>query len=142
MRRYRAEIVLLLCTLLLCFLAVRALSQEAKPDLPKVTALKPGDEVKPLELESAKLGKLKAQIARDEAQETLLQQQFSNLEIEKRALQSNLDALVKEISTRIRKETGGVEIIYDPRTGEDGTFHVNTVPAPPTAAAKAHEPSR
>ena len=140
MRRYRAEIVLLVFVLVLCFVAVRAFSQDTKPAV--AATLKPGDEVKPLELEAAKLGKLKAQIARDEAQETVLQQQFSNLEVEKRTLQANLDALVKDVATRVRKETGGIEIVYDPRTGEDGTFHVNTVPAPPTAAAKAHESSR
>jgi hypothetical protein len=135
LRRYRDRLIFAV-TILGCFLVVGLWGQDppAKPS-PTVT-LKPGDEVKPLELESAKLGKLKAQIARDEAQENELQARFSNLEVDKRTLQANLDALVSQITARVKKETGGVELVYDPRTGEDGTFHVNTVPASPTAAAK------
>lgn len=134
MKRYRAEIGLLLFTLLLCLIAVRAFGQDKgkDKDAPKVAALKPGDEVKPLELEAAKLGKLKAQITRDQAQQTILQQQFANIESEKRQLQGNLDALVEEIQARLKKETGA-EIVYDPLTGEDGTFRVNRFPAPVSA---------
>jgi len=120
-------LVLLACFAGLCFLAIRAFSQDPPKLAPAVT-LKPGDEVKPLELEAAKLGKLKAQIARDEAQENVLQAQFQSLEAEKRTLEAKRDDLVKEITARVKKETGA-ELVYDPKTGEDGTFHVNTVAA-------------
>jgi hypothetical protein len=108
-------------------LAMQAFGQDPPKPATAVT-LKPGDEVKPLELEGAKLGKLKAQIARDEAQENVLQAQFQSLEAEKRALEAKRDDLVKEITARVKKETGA-ELVYDPKTGEDGTFHVNTVAA-------------
>lgn len=133
MRQYRAEIALLLFTIVLCALAVRAFSEDP-PKAPAV-ALKPGDEVKPLELESAKLGKLKAQLARDEAQETILQQQFSSLENDRRELQGKIDALVKEIQARVKKEKN-LEIIYDQRVGEDGTFRVAPTVPPPSEPAK------
>jgi hypothetical protein len=134
MRRYRDQLIFAL-TILLCFVYVGLWGQDppAKP-APTVT-LKPGDEVKPLELEAAKLGKLKAEIARDEAQETVLQQQFSNLENDKRELQMRLDALVKEVAARVKKETGA-EVSYDARIGEDGSFRVTT---PPPAAAQTKE---
>jgi hypothetical protein len=148
MRRYGPEIGLLLFTLVLCLVAIRVFGQEqfrkevANDPIQKAapaSILNPGDEVKPLELESAKLGKLKAQIARDEAQETVLQQQFSNLELEKRTLQASWDSLVKDVQARVKKETGA-EVVYDPRTGEDGTFHVNTVPTPPLPPPAKKQP--
>lgn len=134
MKRYGRDIVLLILNLVLCLIAVRAFGED--PPKPAVI-LKPGDEVKPLELESAKLGKLKAQISRAQAQEDFLQAQFMNLENEKRVLQASLDGLVKDVEARVKKETGA-ELVYDPRTGEDGTFHVNTVaiPPPPPPAPK------
>jgi len=128
LRRYRDQLIFAL-TILLCFVYVGLWGQDPPKGSPAALAtLKPGDEVKPLELEAAKLGKLKAQIARDEAQEGVLQAQFQSLEAEKRALEAKRDDLVKEITARVKKETGA-ELVYDPKTGEDGTFHVNTVAA-------------
>jgi vacuolar-type H+-ATPase subunit I/STV1 len=122
MRRYRAEIVLLLCTLVLCFLAVRALSQETK-----ASALKPGDEVKVTELESAKLGKLKAQLDRLQVQQALLQQQYNQLLAEAGRTQAKIDALAKDVEARIKREKK-LEITYDQSAGEDGIFRI--APAP------------
>jgi len=128
LRRYRDQLIFAL-TILLCFVYVGLWGQDPPKGSPAALAiLKPGDEVKPLELESAKLGKLKAQIQRDEAQESALQSQYNATEADKRALQANLDALVNQIAARVKKETGA-EVVYDSRTGEDGTFHVNTVRA-------------
>jgi hypothetical protein len=131
LRRYRDQLIFAL-TILLCFVYVGLWGQDppkGASSLAAVATLKPGDEVKPLELEGAKLGKLKAQIQRDEAQESALQSQYNATEADKRALQASLDTLVQSITARVKKETGA-EIVYDPRTGEDGTFHVNSVPSP------------
>jgi len=132
MRRYRAEIVLLVCTLALCLVAVRAFSQDApKPPAP---TLKPGDDVNPNELESARLGKWKAQIDKLDAQATVLQQQYAAIANDRRNVQAKIDEQVKEIKARIKAEHG-VEVTYDPAAGENGIFHVLPVtPAPPPSA--------
>jgi len=128
MRRLRGEIFLFLLTLILCIVAVRALSQEA-------SKLKPGDEVKATELESAKLGKLKAQLDRVEAQKIVLQQQFGQLQGESAQLQSKVDEIVKAVQSRVKAEKN-VDVVYDIHSGEDGVFRVNP-PSPPPPSAQA-----
>lgn len=134
MKRYRGEIALFLLTIALCLIAVRAFSQ----DLPKPTnspravaeKLNPGDEVKPTELEAAKLGKLKAQIDRAGVQALLLQQQYTMVQNERSQLQAKIDALVNDIQSRVKLEKS-VEIVYDQTAGEDGAFRVNAPPPQP-----------
>jgi hypothetical protein len=130
MRRYRAEIVLLAFVLVLCFVAVRALSQ-AKPP-----ALKAGDEVKVTELESAKLGKLKAQLDSLQIQQALLQQQYNQLLAAAGRTQAKIDALAKEVEARVKKDAG-LEITYDQGAGEDGIFRL--APPPPTPQKEKHQ---
>jgi hypothetical protein len=135
LRHYRAEIILFLSVLVLCTLAIRAMSE----DPPKAPALKPGEEVKPTELEAAKLGKLKAQLMRDQTQMTVLQLQFQNLQADQTQLQAKIDAIVKDIEARVKKEKGA-EVVYDQLSGEDGAFHVAPAPAAAASESKPHSP--
>jgi len=128
MRRYRREMFLFAAVLVLCFIAVRAFSQD-KPAAPVPATLRPGDEVKPSELEGAKLGKLKAQLDRDDAQAAILQQQFSVVQNDRAQIQAKIDEIVKAVQTRVKADAH-VDVVYDQRTGEDGTFRVNALPPP------------
>jgi hypothetical protein len=120
LRRYRAEILLFLSVFLLCVLGVRGFSQE-KPTPPK-----PGDEVKATELESAKLGKLKAQLERLQVQQAFLQQQYNQLLAEGGRTQAKIDAIAKDVAARVKKEKN-LDITYDQSAGEDGIFRVTPI---------------
>jgi uncharacterized protein (DUF342 family) len=133
--KYRHELLLFGLVLVICVLAVRAIGEEPKP-------LKPGDEVKSSELEAAKLGKLKAQIERIEAQKIVLQQQFAQLQAQGSETQAKIDELVKAIITRVKAEHH-VEVVYDQRAGEDGTFRVAAPPpTPETKVPAAGDPKK
>jgi hypothetical protein len=129
MRRYRAEILLFLSMLAICALAVRALSEDAKKP-----ELKPGDEVKATELELATAAKYRAQIGQFEAQKAMLQVQFGNVMNLENQTQKKLAAQMDAIRTRLKK-ANGVDVVFDPNTGEDGTFRV-TQPEQPAPAKK------
>ena len=134
-RRYRAEIVLFVAVVLLCFLAVRGFSE----DKPKPPALKAGDEVKATELELTTAAKYRAQIGQIEAQKTLLQVQFNDVASREAQIQKKLSDQMDAIRARLKKEQG-VDVVFDPNTGEDGTFRVKEPEPPP--AKKEPEPAK
>jgi hypothetical protein len=125
--KLRNEILLFFFVLLVCSLAMRAEDAKPKP--------KAGEEVKATELEAAKLGKLKAQLDRLQVQQALLQQQYNQLLAEGGRTQAKIDALVKDVEARVKKEQE-LELTYDQAAGEDGVFHVAAPPPPPTPPAK------
>jgi hypothetical protein len=132
-RRYRGEIFLAVLVIAFCVFVMRAFSQD-KAAAPAAATLKPGDEVKPTELEAAKLGKLKAQLDRDDAQGVILQQQYGALQNDRAQVQGKIDAIVKDVQARVKSDTH-VDVVYDQRSGEDGTFRVNAPPSPTSPGA-------
>jgi len=123
LRRYRDQLIFAV-TILGCFLVVGLWGQDPPKGSPAAAAtLKPGDEVKPVELEAAKLGKLKAQLAVSQVQQALLQQQYNQLLAEAGRTQAKIDALAKEVEARVKKEKN-LDITYDQGAGEDGIFRV------------------
>jgi hypothetical protein len=130
LRGYRDQLIFAV-TILGCFLVVGLWGQDPPKGTPAVATLKPGDEVKPLELEAAKLGKLKAQLAVSQVQQALLQQQYNQLLAEAGRTQAKIDALAKEVEVRVKKEKN-LDITYDQSAGEDGIFRIEIPPSVPS----------